>query len=58
MNDEANLNVYDPAFVQEQEAVFEADLEKSKRIGYEDWKNRPGYEKVMEQVSAFLSSQL
>jgi cardiolipin synthase len=58
LNDEANLNVYDPAFVQEQEVVFEADLKKSRRIGYEEWKNRPGVEQVMEQVSSFLSSQL
>jgi cardiolipin synthase len=58
LNDEANLNVYDPAFVQEQEAVFEADLKKSRRIGYEQWKQRPKLEQVMEQVSSFLSSQL
>ena len=58
LNDEANLNVYDAAFVSEQEAVFEADLRKSKRISYEQWKNRPRLEQVMENVSSFLSSQL
>ena len=58
LNDEANLNVYDAAFVREQEAVFEADLLKSKRISYEQWKNRPRLEQVMEKVSSFLSSQL
>jgi len=58
LNDEANLNVYDAAFVSEQEAVFEADLRKSKRISYEQWKNRPRLEQVMEKVSSFLSSQL
>ena len=58
LNDEANLNVYDAAFVQEQEAVFEADLRNSRRITYEEWKHRPRVERVMEQVSSFLSSQL
>jgi cardiolipin synthase len=58
LNDEANLNVYDAAFVREQEAVFEADLRKSKRISYEQWKHRPRLEQVMEKVSSFLSSQL
>jgi cardiolipin synthase len=58
LNDEANLNVYDEAFVRELEAVFEADLAKSKRISYEEWRHRPRTERVMEQVSSFLSSQL
>ena len=58
LNDEANLNVYDADFVREQEAVFEADLKKSRRISYQEWKDRPRLEQVMEQVSSFLSSQL
>jgi cardiolipin synthase len=58
LNDEANLNVYDPAFVRELEAVFRADLRRSKRISYEQWQQRPAWEKVAEQVSSFLSSQL
>ena len=58
LNDEANLNVYDPAFVREQEAVFEADLRRSRKISYEQWRHRPRVEQVMEQVSSFLSSQL
>jgi hypothetical protein len=33
-------------------------LRKSKRISYEQWKNRPRLEQVMEKVSSFLSSQL
>jgi len=58
LNDEANLNVYDPAFVSELEAVFENDLRHSRRISYGEWKRRPRLEQVMEQVSSFLSSQL
>ena len=58
LNDEANLNVYDAAFVRELESVFEADLKKSRRIRYEEWKRRPRHEQVMEQISSMLSSQL
>ena len=58
LNDEANLNVYDQAFVERLEAVFESDLAKSRRISYEQWRKRPLYEKVTERVSSLLSSQL
>jgi cardiolipin synthase len=58
LNDEANLNVYDRAFADRLERVFEADLRLSRRIGYEQWKKRPAWEQVTEKVSSFLSSQL
>ena len=35
LNDEANLNVYDAAFAQRQTAVFEADLQRSRRVTLE-----------------------
>jgi cardiolipin synthase len=58
LNDEANLNVYDSAFAQRQIADFENDLKRSKRITYEEWKNRPWYEKVLEHTVAFFEPQL
>jgi cardiolipin synthase len=58
LNDEANLNVYDRAFAARLERVFEADLRASRRMTYERWKQRPAWERVKEQVSSFLSSQL
>src|SRR5688500_5053707 len=58
LNDEANLNVYDPEFAGRVTVVFEQDLERSRRITFEGWKNRPWHEKLLEKASALLSSQL
>ena len=58
LNDEANLNVYDRDFAQRQIADFENDLKRSKRITYEEWKDRPWYEKAVERVVRFFEPQL
>ena len=58
LNEEANLNVYDKAFAERLEDVFERDLTQSRRITYESWKNRPWYAKVIEKLSSSISSQL
>ena len=41
LNDEANLNVHDPAFAAQQTQIFEEDKTKSHLITYDAWKNRP-----------------
>ena len=58
LNDEANLNVYDRVFAQRQIADFENDLKRSRRVTYEEWKGRPWYDKVVENVVAFFEPQL
>ena len=58
LNEEANLNVYDKAFAELLEDVFERDLAQSRRITYESWKNRPWCARVMEKLSSSMSSQL
>ena len=58
LNDEANLNVYDKTFVGHMEQVYEQDLRNSKQVTYEQWQQRPAYQKVTEWISSFLSSQL
>jgi cardiolipin synthase len=58
LNDEANLNIYDRAFAERLEDVFEQDLKRSHRITYEAWKKRPWRQKVTERMSSLLSSQL
>ncbi|RYF27757.1 MAG: cardiolipin synthase B [Comamonadaceae bacterium] len=58
LNDEANLNVYDEGFAKRQTAVFEQDIERSRRVTYEAWQNRPWKEKAMERVTGLLHSQL
>jgi len=58
LNDEANLNIHDAAFGQDQSQAFEQDLTRSRRITYEEWKNRPLTEKLKEHAAGLLRSQL
>ena len=58
LNDEANLNIYDKAFAARQLADFENDLKRSRRVTYEEWKSRPWYDKVIDNVVAFFEPQL
>ena len=58
LNDEANLNVYDAAFAQSVTAVFEADLRHGRQVTLDAWLSRPWHQKVLERISALLSSQL
>lgn len=58
LNDEANLNVYDTAFAQQQTAIFEQDLSQARQVTYEAWAGRPLKEKLMERLALLLDSQL
>ncbi|HZM34108.1 MAG TPA: phospholipase D-like domain-containing protein [Burkholderiales bacterium] len=58
VNDEANLNVLDTAFAREQERIFAADLERSRRVTLEQWQSRPWTEKLWEHSMGLLGSQL
>jgi cardiolipin synthase A/B len=58
LNDEANLNIYDPAFAERVTAVFEQDLQRARRITLEMWQDRPLREKLLEKASALLAKQL
>lgn len=58
LNDEANLNIYDPTFAKAQTAQFEADLKQSKRITLQAWQDRPLKEKALERLASVLSTQL
>ena len=58
LNDEASLNVYDPAFAARMTEVFEADLKPTVRFDYEKWKARPLKEKLFERFILPLKSQL
>lgn len=58
LNDEANLNVYDPVFAANQEAVFERDLARSRRVTLEEWQSRPWHEKLVEHAARLLHAQL
>jgi cardiolipin synthase len=58
LNDEANLNIYDPVFAKEQVAVFEADLARSRRVALAEWQNRPLKERFGERLASLIGSQL
>jgi cardiolipin synthase A/B len=58
LNDEANLNVFDPAFAARQTAVFEDDLRRARQISYAAWADRPLKEKLQERLALLLGSQL
>ncbi|WP_188380760.1 cardiolipin synthase [Oxalicibacterium faecigallinarum] len=58
MNDEANLNIYNADFARSQVVVFNEDLRHAHRITYEEWKNRPVYEKLKERVAGWLAPLL
>jgi cardiolipin synthase len=58
LNDEANLNIYDREFAARQTTLFEADKARSRRISFEEWKNRPLREKIIEHAAGLIRSQL
>jgi cardiolipin synthase len=58
LNDEANLNIYDAKFAEEQEAIFAEDLKRSKRVTLEAWQNRPLKEKAAEKAAGLFGLQL
>jgi cardiolipin synthase len=58
LNDEANLNVFDPAFARRQIEVFERDLAHSRRITLEQWMQRPLVEKLLEHAASLIGAQL
>ena len=58
LNDEATLNVLDPAFAKRQTAVFEADLAKARRITHAQWLQRPRTERLMEHAASLIGDQL
>jgi cardiolipin synthase len=58
LNDEANLNVLNREFANEQMQIFDEDWQKSHLVTYEQWQQRPWYEKLVEKSAAIFKSQL
>ena len=58
INDEANLNILDAGFAQEQTAIFDADWQRSREITLDQWQQRPWREKLHEHLAALLRTQL
>jgi len=58
LNQEANLNVYDPAFGAEQAQAFAKDRARSREITLEAWRHRPLGERIEERLAGVLRKQL
>ncbi|MES2499938.1 MAG: phospholipase D-like domain-containing protein [Pseudomonadota bacterium] len=58
LNDEANLNVLDKKFAQQQINIFNEDWLHSRQISYKQWQNRPLKDKLLERLAALFKSQL
>jgi len=58
LNDEANLNVYNEEFAQHKIAIFQQDLQQSRRITLEQWRSRPLMEKLIEHTLALAAPLL
>ena len=58
LNDEASLNVYDRDFAARMTAVFEQDLEPTRKYTYETWQARPLKEKLLELFVLPVRSQV
>ncbi|MEP7281763.1 MAG: phospholipase D-like domain-containing protein [Rubrivivax sp.] len=58
LNDEANLNVLDRRFADEQIRIFDADLQRTREVTLEAWRTRPWQEKVIEHLASLLGDQL
>jgi len=58
LNDEANLNVLDPVFAQQQIAIFDDDWKKAKIISHAQWEARPLKEKFGGWLASLIGNQL
>jgi len=58
LNDEANLNVLDAGFAQEQTRVFAEDRGRSREVTLQAWLRRPLWERLQERWATLVRSQL
>ena len=58
LNDESNLNILCPHIAKLELQQFDDDLKRSRRITYEQWRNRPLYQKLRDRAASLLRSQL
>ena len=58
LNDEANLNILDRDFAQQQARLFEQDRARCTRITLDLWRSRPRREKLQDWLAGLLRLQL
>jgi len=58
INDEANLNVLDPAFAREQTAIFEDDWKKANPVTKAEFRDRPMWQRFTTSLASLVGEQL
>ncbi len=58
INDEANLNIIDSDFADQETRTFEQDKERSREVTYRDWLQRPLHQRVTGGAATLFRSQL
>ncbi len=58
INDEANMNVYDEDFARTQIRIFERDLQKSRRISFDEWQARSWSDQTLDALASLFGPQL
>ena len=58
LNDEANLNSYNPDFARRQIAILSADLKRSTPYTLARWRERPASERFTDWIASLLRSQI
>jgi cardiolipin synthase len=57
LNDEVNVAIFDPGVAERLERDFQDDLAHSAEVSYEEWKQRPVYERLQEWAGALIERQ-
>jgi cardiolipin synthase len=58
INDELNVAVYDRPFARRLQAVFERDLEHSRKVTYTEWRRRGIFARLLELLAIPIKDQL
>jgi cardiolipin synthase len=58
LNDEANLNVFSERFAEIESRQFDADLQRSHRVAWQDYMRRPLLQRSLDRLALMLHAQL
>ncbi|MEO6259482.1 MAG: cardiolipin synthase [Thermoanaerobaculia bacterium] len=58
LNDEVNVNIFDPGIATQMEAMFHEDLARSEEISLHQWFQRSWFDRLKERVAERLKPQL
>ncbi len=58
LNDEMNINIFDPDFARRQAEIFDHDLTRTRPVTFESWKRRPLRVKLVNHAANLVGRQL